>query len=351
MRRTSTLATLAGITATTLLLAACGGGGDTTDSTDDATTGGSTQAASDGKALRLALNQTEEHPSYIALDNWGTALDEATGGNWSIDVFPNETLGAQAEALQLVSSGSVDMAVVSSPQLENLNADFAAFEMPGVFDDTEEQLRILNDPEISGELFKSLEADQKITVLGVITQGARSIYTSFGAVETPADLAGKKIRVQETDKWVAIATALGGSATPMAFGELYTGLQAGVVDAAENNEVSYWTQKHYEVAPDWTYTNHMIGADYIIINTDTFNSMSDEDKAVFMEGVTAAYTEHAELWGDATQDAIDNATAGGATFHEIDNAPFKEALAAIVPDLLKSESQQALYDIVVAAAE
>lgn len=350
MRRTTTMASLAALTATTLLLAACGGGDSGGDGT--ATDGGDGGGeASGGKALRLALNQTEEHPSYISLDNWGTSLEEATEGRWSIDVFPNETLGAQAEALQLVSSGSVDMAVVSSPQLENLNADFAAFEMPGVFDDTEEQLRILNDPAISGELFASLEESQKITVLGVLTQGARSIYTSFGPVETPADLAGKKIRVQETDKWIAIAEALGGAATPMAFGELYTGLQAGVVDAAENNEVSYWTQKHYEVAPDWTYTNHMIGADYIIINTDTLNSMSEEDKAVFLEGVTATYTEHAELWGQATQDAIDNATAGGATFHEIDNTPFKEALAAIVPSLLKSETQQALYDAVVAAAE
>lgn len=348
MRRTTTLTSLAGLTAATLFLAACGGGdsgGDT--ATDGGDTGGGD--ASGGKAMRLALNQTEEHPSYISLDNWGSSLDEGTEGRWSIDVFPNETLGAQAEALQLVSDGSVDMAVVSSPQLENLNADFRAFEMPGVFDDVDEQLRILNDPEISSELYASLE-DQNITVLGVITQGARSVYTSFGKVETPADLAGKKIRVQETDKWVAIATALGGSATPMAFGELYTGLQAGVVDAAENNEVSYWTQKHYEVAPDWSYTNHMIGADYVIINTQTLASMSEEDRATFLEGFEAAYTEHAELWGQATQDAIDNATAGGATFHEIDSAPFKEALAAIVPDLLDSETQQTLYDAVVEAA-
>lgn len=348
MRR-PTIASLAGLTAMTFLLAACGGGGGTTATGDSTATSAGGDAG--GKAMRLALNQTEEHPSYISLDNWGTSLEESTSGRWSIDVFPNETLGAQAEALQLVSSGSVDMAVVSSPQLENLNPDFKAFEMPGVFDDTEEQLRVLNDPAINGELFASLEADQRITVLGVFTQGARSVYTSFGKVETPADLQGKKLRVQETPKWIAIAEALGASATPMAYGELYTGLQAGVVDAAENNEVSYFTQKHYEVAPDYSYTNHIVGADYVIINTDTLNSMSDEDKAAFLEGFAAAYAEHAELWGKATQDAIDGATAAGATFHKIDNAPFKEALVAIVPNLLDSDQQRALYDAVVAAAE
>jgi len=351
MRRTTTLKAIAGLAATSLLLAACGGGGDGGSETTAAGGGDGGGEASGGKAMRLALNQTEEHPSYIALDNWGTALDEATGGNWSIDVFPNETLGAQAEALQLVSDGSVDMAVVSSPQLENLNPDFKAFEMPGVFDNIDEQLAALNDPEINSELFASLEASQKITVLGVFTQGQRSVYTSFGEVQTPADLAGKKIRVQETDKWVAIATALGGSATPMAFGELYTGLQAGVVDAAENNEVSYWTQKHYEVAPYYSYTSHIIGADYVIINTDVLNSMSEEDKATFLEGFAAASAEHAGLWEASTQDAIDQATAGGATFYEIDNTPFKDALAAIVPDLLDNENQQALYDALVAAAE
>jgi len=212
-------------------------------------------------------------------------------------------------------------------------------------------LRILNDPEINGELFTSLEGDQKITVLGVFTQGQRSVYTSFGEVKSPADLAGKKIRVQETPKWVAIATALGGSATPMAFGELYTGLQAGVVDAAENNEVSYWTQKHYEVAPHYSYTSHIIGADYVIINTNVLNSMSEEDKAAFLEGFQAASQEHADLWADSTQNAIDQAKAGGATFYEIDNTPFKEALAAIVPDLLDNENQKALYDALVEAAK
>src|SRR5699024_9836313 len=198
----------------------------------------------------------------------------STGDRWSIDIYPNETLGAQAEALQLVSDGIIDMAVVSGAQLANLNQDFTVYNLPQIFEDVPHQMEVVNEPSsITTDLFTSLEDSQNITVLGGLTQGTRSVYTTFGPVETPDDLAGKKMRVQESSLNIAMAQALGASATPMAFGELYTGLQSGVVDAAENNEVSYFTQKHFEVAPYFTYTNHLVGLDYVIINTDTLQKM------------------------------------------------------------------------------
>ncbi len=338
MRHRKNTVVIAGATAATLLLAACGGGDE----------GSESAGGGEGQSMRLALNQTEEHPSYIALDNFGSYLEENTGG-WDIDVFPNETLGAQAEALQLVSDGSVDMAIVSGTQLENLNEDFVVFNLPRVFDDVEHQMEVIHDPEITGDLYASLEESNNITVLGGFTQGARSVYSS-APIETPADLAGQKIRVQESELHIAMAEALGGAGTPMAYGELYTGLQSGVVDAAENNEVSYFTQRHYEVAPYWSYTNHLVGLDYMIINTDLLESMSEEDRAAFDEGWTAAHEEHTQLWADATQEAIDGATAGGATFSEVDDAAFAEPLEALAAEFITTESQQALFDAARAAA-
>ncbi|WP_341358168.1 TRAP transporter substrate-binding protein [Georgenia sp. M64] len=346
MMRTKTLTMAALATATALTLAACGGG-ETTGDGETAAAGGN----GGGATLRLALNQTEEHPSYIALDNFGQRLEEATEGRYSIDVYPNETLGAQAEALQLVSDGSVDMAIVSGTQLENLNEDFLVFNLPKVFDDVEHQMSVVHDEEIVGDLYASLEESNNVTVLGGFTQGARSVYTTDAPVETPADLAGKKLRVQESDLHIAMAEAMGASATPMAFGELYTGLQSGVVDAAENNEVSFWTQKHYEVAPYWSYTNHLVGLDYLIINTDLLAEMSEEDREVFDAEWTAAHEEHTELWATATEDAIANAEAGGATFTEVDEAAFTEVLEPLAEEFITSESQQALYDAARAAAE
>ncbi|MDT0167401.1 TRAP transporter substrate-binding protein [Actinotalea sp. AC32] len=345
MRTTHRLAvSLLGVA--TLGLAACGGG--TTSPTTD---GEPAAAGSGGGTLRLALNQTEEHPSFIALDNFGQRLSEATEGRWEIDVYPNETLGAQQEALQLVGDGTVDMAIVSGTQLENMNKDFLVFNLPQVFDDVEHQMSVIHDEEIVGDLYASLEESNGITVLGGFTQGSRSVYTTDGPVETPDDLRGKKLRVQESDLHIAMAEAMGASATPMAFGELYTGLQSGVVDAAENNEVSYWTQKHFEVAPYFSNTNHLVGLDYLVINTDTLAEMSEEDRAAFDEEWTAAHEEHTELWTTATEDAIAQAEAGGATFSEVDTEAFREVLEPLAEEFIENDTQQALYDAARAAAE
>ncbi|MDO5735720.1 MAG: TRAP transporter substrate-binding protein [Propionibacteriaceae bacterium] len=340
MRISKKTMAIAGFAAAALMLSACGGG----DS------GSGDGSPSTGKKMRLALNQTEEHPSYVALDHFNDYLKENTEG-WEIDVFPNETLGAQAEALQLVSDGSVDMAIVSGPQLENLNADFTVFNLPKVFDGVEHQMSVINNPEITSELYASLEDSNKITVLGGFTQGARSVYTSFGPITTPADLNGKKLRVQESKLNISMAEALGAAATPMAYGELYTGLQSGVVDAAENNEVSYFTQKHFEVAPYWSSTKHLVGLDYLIINSKVLSGMSEQDRAAFDKGWTAAYEEHTTLWAEATQEAIDGAKAGGAKFSEVDDAAFTEALTALAAEYITNDTQQGLYDAARAAAK
>lgn len=304
----------------------------------------------EGDVLHLALNQTETHPSYIALDNWGRYMEEQTDGRWTIDIYPNETLGAQAEAMQLVSDGSVEMAIVSGPQLENLNRDFIALNLPTTFDDIDHQMRVIAEESIVGELFTSLEETNNFTVLGGFTQGNRSVYTTFGPVETPADLAGMKLRVQESDLNVAMAQGLGASATPMAYGELYTGLQSGVVDAAENNEVSYATQRHFEVAPHWSYTNHLVGLDYLIINTAMLESMTPQDRAVFDEGWDRARDEHVALWLEATEDAVATAKAGGATFHEVDDTVFDEALEPLAERFLTNDNQWRIYDAARAAS-
>lgn len=299
--------------------------------------------------LRLALNQAKDHPSYIALDNFSDRLMERTDGRIFIDVYANETLGAQAEALQLVSDDIIALAIVSGTQLENLHDDFLVFNMPKVFDDVEHQLRVVNDPAIVGDLFTSLEEQENFTVLGGFTQGSRHVYASRPVAE-PADMAGLKIRVQESPLHIAMINAMGGSATPMAYGEVYTALQSGVLDGAENNEVSYVTQKHFEVADQLSMTNHLVGLDYLIINTDTLEGMDQADREIFLEEWEAASLEHADLWAEATEQAIADAKAGGAQFHEVDDEAFADALEPLQEQFLTTPAQQALFDAARAAA-
>jgi tripartite ATP-independent transporter DctP family solute receptor len=344
MRTTKSLGIVAVVSAAALLLSACSGGTATPAGSDE-------PQAAETTTLRLALNQAEEHPSFIALTSFGERLSEATDGRYEIEVYANELLGAQAETLQFVSDGSVDLSVVSGTQLENLNADFGVLNLPTVFSSIEHQMAVLDDEEIVGDLFSSLEEGNSITVLGGLTQGERSIYTSYANVETPADLAGKKLRVQESELHIAMAEALGASATPLAFGELYGALQSGVVDAAENNAVSYFTQRHFEVAKFFTHTRHLIGTDYLIVNSDRLAGMSEEDREIFEQEWDATWAEHTDLWESATEDAIEQATAGGATFTEPASSDFADALGSMVTEFITTDEQQALFDSIRAAAE
>ncbi|GAA1819316.1 TRAP transporter substrate-binding protein [Agromyces neolithicus] len=312
---------------------------------------GSSAEATEPKTMKLALNQAQDHPSFIALEAFGEYLTDATDGRWNIEVYPDAQLGDQAQYVQSVSDGVIDLAVVSAPQLENLNDDFVVFSLPTVFDSIDHQMSVLSDDEAVGDVYASLEDSNNITVVGGLTQGARSIYLKDKIAETPADLAGKKIRVQESPVFIAMIEALGASPTPMAFSEVYTGLQSGVIDGAENNEISYLTQNHYEVAPFFSFTRHLIGADFLISNTDTLNEMSEEDRAAFDEGWTAAWEQHTDLWVTDTDKAIEDATAGGATFEEVDSEAFTEALTPLLDEFITTDSQQALYDAIRAGAE
>ena len=300
--------------------------------------------------VKLALNQTETHPSYVALDNFAERFSERTDGRWDIDIFPNEQLGSQQEVLQFVSSGAIEMAIVSGTQLENLNKDFQVLNMPTTFSDVEHQMHVIRQDEIVGDLFDSLAASNNISVIGGFTQGSRSVYTSDSPVLTPEDLHGRKIRVQESDMHIRMIQLMGGSATPLSYGEVYTAIQSGVLDGAENNEVSYVTQKHNEVAPFWSYTNHLVGLDYMIMRTDLRKAMSPEDRAIFDEEWDTAMTEHTALWDEETRRAIEQGQAAGAEFVTPDQEAFRTALEPIADEFLVSDHQRDLYERIRAEA-
>jgi len=302
--------------------------------------------AETGKTLVLSLNQSETHPSYIALTDFGERLKAATGGRWGVKVYPNETLGAQQEVVQLVSDGSVDMAVASGTQLENLNPHFGVLNLPTTFKSIDHQMSVIKDKSIVGGLFTSLEGPKHLTVLGGLTQGDRNLYTVTGPIKKPADLHGMKIRVQESDVHIQMVNAMGGSATPMSYGEVYTALQSGVLDGAENNEISYVTQHHNEVAKYVARTRHLVGLDYMLINSETYNGMTPEDRKIFDAEWSKTMTEHTKLWKKDTAEAIQQAKDSGTTFNDVDKAAFDKALAPVVKGSLKSPADRELYDAI-----
>lgn len=343
MKRSRVITTIGSLAVLSLVVSACGGndaenGGETSDPQE----GGSQS----GTELRISINQTDDHPNYLALDSFAEKVNERTDGRINMVVYPNAVLGEQQESVQLVSSGAVNLASISGPQMINVNEDFKVLDMPLVFDSVEHQMNVINDPDIVGDLYTSVEDSHSITIVGGYTQGARSIYNSQGPIVTPDDTQGMKIRVQESPLQIAMIEAMGASATPMAFGEVYTALQAGVIDGAENNPVSYVTQRHYEVAPYYSHTNHLIGVDYLAINTELFSGFSEEDQAIFTEEFLASVEYFTEMWTEQVEAAIAETEAAGAQFNEVDSEAFAEVLQPVVDEALETDAQKALFEAI-----
>ncbi|MDR6940030.1 TRAP transporter substrate-binding protein [Arcanobacterium hippocoleae] len=293
--------------------------------------------------FKVALNQTEQHPSFKALEKFGADISKKTNGRYKVEVFPNEQLGSQQEVLQMVKSGAIEMAIVSGTQLENVNQDFRVLNMPTTFSSIQHQISVLQDQNIVGDLFASLADTENITVLGGYTQGARHVYTTYGPVQTPQDLHGKKIRVQESDMHIRMIELMGGSATPLSYGEVYSALQAGVLDGAENNEVSFNTARHMEVAPYYSFTNHLVGLDYMIMRHDLLAAMPAADRELFYETWYDSMDYHTQLWIDYTAESVKIAKENGAKFNSVDSAAFREALSPIVDQFLQTDYQHQLY--------
>ena len=344
--------------ATTLSMTACGGSSapETTAApaagNKEAETKAAETKAADVKTttLKLAFNQSENHPQYKALSEMGDALYEATGGAYKIEISPNELLGSQKDAFELIQSGTIQMAMVANSIVENVNPDFAVLGLPYAYDSVEHQKKVFTGG-VLDDIFASTESNN-FNVMAAFTAGSRCVYTDK-PIHVPADLKGYKIRVMESPTMIAMLNAMGGVATPMAQGEVYTAIQQGILNGGENNEITYADLKHYEVAPYFSYTKHLMIPDLLVMNTAALKGMSEKDQAVLKE-LCKEYTEREfELWNENIDKAKETAIAGGATFVEdVDIKPFQDACQAVVDEVTgKSESAKALYDSIRALAQ
>ncbi|TQM09035.1 TRAP transporter substrate-binding protein [Pseudonocardia kunmingensis] len=346
MRRGKAAALAAVAGAALLAVSACSAGTGVPGAVGE--DGGGAATAAD-TVFRVAFNQPENHPQFIALEAMGERLRERTGGAYDIEVYPNETLGAQRETIELVQSGTLEMAYVGGPLLENFNPDFVVFNLPFTFDSQDHQRQVTNDPAIVSELYSSLD-DQNIRVLGAFHGGVRSVYNADRPITTPADLAGMKIRVIESDTNIEMMRLMGGSGTPMGQGEVYTAIQSGVIEGGENNELIYANLKHAEVAPYYSYTRHLMFPDYLIINPAVLEGLSPEHRAIFEEELGVAIEEEAELWKREVAVATQAAKDAGAQFNEVDAAAFAEALRPLIDSKLTTDVTREIHAQVRAAA-
>ena len=323
--------------AAALFVTGCGG---------EKSSGSAADAKVETTVWKLAFNQPEDHPEFRSIEQFAADLKKATNGAYTIEVYPNELLGSQKETIEMVQSGSLPFSLVAGSLLENWNPDFAVFNLPYVFKDYKHLQRVVKDKAVVGDLFKSLEK-QGLTVLCAMYSGTRNVYTKPGVeIRTPADLKGMKIRVMQSDTMVKMLNYMGGTGTPMGQGEVYTAIQTGVLDGAENNEVTYYALKQHEVGPTYNLTGHLMMPDYIVTNTKFYNGLPDDVKKFFADNLDKLVDTEFDMFAAEVSKSLEKAKKGGTVVVEADQEAFKKAVEPLIAEKVTTDSAKKLYEAV-----
>lgn len=291
---------------------------------------------SDGrKIFSLPHVLNTDHPVHKALVKFAEEAEARSGGAIVIKIQPGGTLGNEQELCDNVSNDADAFTKISSTILET-KADLAkVYSLPYLFRDEEHMWKVL-DGEIGRELL-DMALEQNLKGICYFDAGARSFYTKK-KVESPGDLQGVKIRVQKSVMMQKLVETLGASPQQIAFSELYTALDTGVVQGAENNIPSYYTQRHYKVAPYYVFDEHVCIPDILLMSASRWNQLSPEEQAVIMESAEAAKEFQKELWKKDNEEQIKKMEAEGVAFTRLKNKDaFVEATKAIYDEFQGTE--------------
>lgn len=291
------------------------------------TAAGCSQGTRPTRVIKLAHGLPTTHPVHAAMVFFSDEVAERSNGRLRIDVHPAEQLGTEREALELVQIGAIGMTKVSASVIENFVPAYAVFGLPYLFRDESHRLRVLQGP-IGRRILAAGEA-QNLRGLTYYDAGSRSFYTKDRPIRAPADLAGLKIRTQESSLAVRMVQALGAAATPIAYGELYTALQQGVVDGAENNSPSFYLSGHYEVCRYYTLDEHTATPDVLLTSASLWKELDADERAIVAEAATASAELQVRLWRQATTDALAAVRAAGVEILHPDKRAFADAVETI----------------------
>lgn len=308
------------------------------------------ELSSDVTVMRLPHNMNESHPIHLSLVHFAELAEEKSNGSLQFDIFPNGQLGSEREAIELTQTGAVDATKVSATALESFSPVYALFSIPYLFTGQDHYYNVM-ESSVATDIYEST-ADSGFFGLTYFDAGTRNMYTIDQPILEPSDLAGMKIRVQPSETAIEMTRLMGGAPTPMAFGEVYTALQQGVIDGTENNETALTSNNHGEVAKEYSYTEHAIVPDLLIFSQQRWDSFSDEDRDIITEAALEASQFHKQIWAEETAESIEAAEALGVTFHEdVNKEAFRELVEPMHADVRADEVMADYYERIQAMAE
>ncbi len=280
------------------------------------------QQTSDKIVLKLAHGLDVEHPVHLGMVYMAERLAEKTNGEVTIEIFPSEQLGSEREYLEQVQLGCIDMAKSSAAALEQFVPEMAVFGVPYVFRDSDHYWKTVEGP-VGKEI---LAAGESVGFRGLCyyDAGARSFYVKDKPIHTPEDLLDRKIRVQQSNTAMEMVKALGGAPTPIPWGELYTALQQGVVDGAENNPPSFYTSRHWEVAKYYTLDEHTLVPDVLLMSRTVWAELPEFAQIALTEAVAESVEYQKDLWAKMTAEALEKVQAAGVEVIRPDKSAFAD---------------------------
>ncbi|TAJ11480.1 TRAP transporter substrate-binding protein [Marinilabiliaceae bacterium JC017] len=297
--------------------------------------------ANEIKEIKLAHGLDPSHPVHKAMVIMGQKLKEKSNGRMKLEIYPSGQLGSEQQCVELLQIGSLAITKVSAAVMESFTDNYQVLGLPYVFKSKQHAFKVL-DGEIGRELLTSTEPFN-IRGLCFYDAGSRSFYTLNKPVKHPDDLQGLKIRVMKSQTAMSLVTAMGGSPTPISWGELYTALQSGVVDGAENNPPSFYTSHHYEVCKHYTINEHTTVPDVLIISTVVWNKLSAQEKQWLQEAANESVIEERKLWAAAEKESLKKVQEAGVQVIYPDKEPFAEKVQALLDSY---KEQPELYNLI-----
>lgn len=294
----------------------------------------------DVKVLKLGHTLDTKHSVHIAMEYLAKRAAELSDGKLEIQIYPGGVLGSEKESLELLQLGSLDLTKVSAAAMEGFVEEYKVFGLPYIFRDKEHSFAVLDGPIGDAMLAKG----DKFWLRGLCfyDAGARSFYTST-RINSPDDLRGKKIRVMQSITAVEMIRAMGGSATPIAWGELYTALQGGVVDGAENNPPSFYLSRHYEVCKYYLLNEHTMIPDVMIVSTHAWKKLTEQERLWLQQAADESVIVQRQEWKKSEEESLAAVKEAGVEVIYPDKAPFMARVEGVF-DLYKSNPK--VYDLI-----
>ena len=342
------LTTLLAVFMLLALCAGCGGtssetsadSGDAAGTTDTADTSASTETM----VLRLANSHNAEHITSQACQMFADLVNEKTDGRITIECHFAEELGDERSTIEQCQFGGLDFTRVSSGASAEFNPLMNALQMPYEYTSVDHLFEVL-DGEIGQEVFDAFEANNLVGIT-YIHPGSRNFFNSKREIHTPADMTDLKIRVSESDLMLTMMDTLGSNGVGLTLGEVYSAIQTGVVDGAENNMTTYVESSYWEVAPYWTYDGHSYMPDMILASKQTWDKLSEEDQEIILACAKEAEVWHRDAWEDSEAKNAEIALENGCTLTVLTDDELKAFQDAVAPmyDSFLNDEQKAIVE-------